>query len=227
MSTATAPPPISIAPQIAAPPSTPLPASTPPPAHTDPFGGLDYIRKFTVDEYHEMIKAKILTEDDPVELLEGYLVLKMPRSPAHDYAISTLYKRLCKLIPDSYFLQSQCAATFDTSEPEPDFTIARGPETDYRKKHPGPSDSAVVIEVSSSSLRRDRGFKSQIYARGGIPIYWVVNVDERKIEVYSHPSGSGEAAVYARCTEYAETDAVPLVLDGQTFGSIAVADVMA
>ena len=107
MSTATAPPRVSLAPQIAAPPSTPLPASTPPPAHTDPFGGLDYIRKFTVDEYHEMIKAKILTEDDPVELLEGYLVLKMPRSPAHDYSISTLYKRLCKLLPDSYFLQSQ------------------------------------------------------------------------------------------------------------------------
>ena len=190
-------------------------------------GGLDDFRRFTVDEYHRMIEAKILTEDDPVELLEGYLVLKMSRSLAHDYAIRSLTKELGRLVPDHYTLSSQCAATFDASEPEPDFTIARGPYADYRKKHPGPSDTALVIEVSSSSLQRDRGVKSRIYSGGGIPIYWVVNVDERKIEVYSHPSGNGEAAVYARCTEYAETDAVPLVLDGQTFGSIAVADVMA
>ena len=186
---------------------------------------MDYIRKFTVDEYHEVIKAKILTEDDPVELLEGYLVLKMSRSLAHDYAIRAPTKELGRLIPDEYKLNSQCAATFDTSEPEPDFTIARGPYADYRKKHPGPSDSAVMIEVSASSLRRDRGFKSQIYARGGIPIYRVVNVDERKIEVYSNPIGNE----YAQVVEYAEPDSVPLVLDGNQVGAIAIAiaDVMA
>jgi Uma2 family endonuclease len=223
MSTAIALPPIQVAPAIAAPVPTPAPATTPPPQDPDPFGGMRWIRKFTVEEYHRMIEAKILTDRDPIELLEGYLVIKMPHSPAHDYAISTLYKRLSRLIPDTFFLQSQCAATFATSEPEPDFTIARGPETDYRNRYPGPSDTACIIEVSVSSLIRDRNEKAGIYARGGIPIYWVVNVDARTIEVYSEPSGSA----YGQRTEYAVGASVPVILDGKSFGEIAVADVMA
>src|SRR6266478_553124 len=105
MSTAIATPPAASLTQISAPPSTP------PPAYVEPFGGMAYLRKFTVDEYHRMIEAKILTEDDPVELLEGYLVLKMPRSPEHDYAIRSLNMILSRLVPGDYMLSNQCATT--------------------------------------------------------------------------------------------------------------------
>lgn len=220
MSTALAAPPASSVAPVA------VPASTPPPVYTPPFGGMACLRKFTVDEYHRMIEAKILTEEDPVELLEGYLVLKMPRSLAHDFAIRSLTKELGRIVPDDYTLSSQCTATFDTSEPEPDFTIARGPYADYRSKHPGPADTAVAIECSASSLKRDRGDKAGIYARGGIPIYWVVNVEDRKIEVYSNPSGPSASPEYALCTEYAVGDSAPLTLDGKQVGAIAVVDVM-
>jgi hypothetical protein len=192
----------------------------------EPYGGMAYLRKFSIDEYHEMIRAGILTEDNPVELLEGYLVLKMPRSHAHDFALRSLERRLHKLVPDEYTVSSQCAATYDDSEPEPDFTIARGPDTTYRTRHPGPSDTAVVIEVSASSLGRDRTEKARIYARAVIPVYWVVNVVDRVVEVHTEPSGPGDAPAYAQRAEYPVGSSVPVVLDGTTVGTVAVADVM-
>lgn len=185
------------------------------------------MRRFTLDEYHEMIRNRILTEDDHVELLEGYLVLKMPRSPEHDFAIRALDKRLQRIVPDAFTVSNQCAATLTKdSEPEPDFTIARGDETAYRTHHPGPADTALVVEVSASSLSRDRNDKARIYARAGIPVYWVVNVIDKQIEVFTQPSGSGAAPAYTRHDVYAVGTSVPVVLDGNTVGDIAVADLM-
>ena len=201
-------------------------APTPVPSVND-YGGFEYMRRFTLDEYHELIRVGVLTPADQVELLEGYLVLKMPRTPAHDFAIRTLNKRLTRLVPDTFTLSNQCAATYDDSEPEPDFTIARGDERVYRARHPGSNDSSVAIEVSASSLARDRNAKARIYARAGIPVYWVVNVVDRVIEVFTQPSGPCDAPAYAKTDTYAVGTDVPLVIDGTTVGTIAVADVMA
>jgi Uma2 family endonuclease len=182
--------------------------------------------RITVDQYHQMIAAGILTEDDPVELLEGYLVTKMPRTPEHDFAIRALGKRLARLVPDTFTLSNQCAATIQESEPEPDFTVARGDESLYRHRHPGPADTALVIEVSASSLYHDRTDKARIYARAGIPVYWVVNVVDKVIEVYTQPSGPTAAPAYAKRDDYAVGTSVPVVLDGNSVGTVAVSDVM-
>jgi Uma2 family endonuclease len=197
------------------------------PVAAEPYGGMTYMRRFTLDEYHELIRANILTEEDPVELLEGYLVLNMPRSPEHDFAIRTLNTRLVRLVPDTFTVSNQCAATLtDDSEPEPDFTVARGNETTYRGRHPAPADMALVIEVSASSLARDRGEKARIYARAGIPVYWIVNVEDKQIEVLTQPSGPGDAPAYARREVFAVGTSAPVVLDGVTVGTVAVADIM-
>ena len=164
---------------------------------------------------------------DPVELLEGYLVLKLPRSVAHDFAIQTLGKRLHRLVSDDYTVSCQCAVTLADSEPEPDFAIARGPGTTYRTRHPGPDDTAVVIEVSASSLTRDRTDKARIYARGGSPVYWVVNVLDKLVEVFTEPSGPTDSPAYGQRTVYAVGQVVPVVLDGSPVGTIAVAEIMA
>lgn len=180
------------------------------PTVTDPYGGMTYMRRFTLDEYHEMIRSRILTEDDPVELLEGYLVLKMPPSPEHDFAIRAMDKRLQRLVPDTFTVSNQCAATLNNnSEPEPDFTVARGDETTYRTYHPGPADTALVVEVSASSLSRDRTDKARIYARAGIPVYWVVNVIDKQIEVFTQPSGPTAAPAYAQHDVFAMGRACP------------------
>lgn len=182
--------------------------------------------RLTVAQYHQMIANGILGEDDPVELLEGYLVLKMPRSPEHDFAIRALNKRLARLVPDSYTLSNQCAATLDTSEPEPDFTVARGNESQFTTHHPYADETALVIEVSASSLAHDRGDKARIYAQAGIPVYWVVNVVDKQIEVFTQPSGPTAAPAYAHQDVFPLGADVPVVLDGVTVGAIAVGEVV-
>jgi Uma2 family endonuclease len=154
------------------------------------------------------------------------MVTKMPRSPEHDYAIRTLNKRLLRLVPDSFTVSNQCAATLNDSEPEPDFTVARGGEATYRTHHPGPADTALVIEVSAASLSFDRTDKARVYARAGIPVYWVVNVIDKQIEVLTQPSGPGDSPAYAQSDVFAVGTSAPVVLDGNTVGTIAVADVM-
>jgi Uma2 family endonuclease len=173
-----------------------------------------------------MIRNGILTEDDPVELLEGYMVTKMPRSPEHDFALSAISNRMHRLVPSSYTIRGQCAATIQESEPEPDLIFARGDEARYRSNHPGPNDTALVIEVAASSLTRDRTDKARIYARAAIPVYWVVNVTERVIEVYTQPSGHTSAPAYGKRDDYPVGTSVPVVLDGQVIGTIVVAEVM-
>jgi len=193
----------------------------------DPFGGLAFLGMYTVAEYHELIRTGTLTPDDPIELLEGHLVVKMARSHAHDFAIMVLTSRFVRLAPDGYVVRSQCAATYQDSEPEPDLAIVRGEEKVYRTKHPGPADTALLVEVSATSLTRDRVGKARIYARAGVPVYWVVNVDDKVIEVYTRPSGPGDAPAFAARDEYPVGTSVPVVLDGVTVGTVAVADVMA
>ncbi len=210
--------------------------ATPPPRPTgvlpaqasafQPYGGLESIRKFTIDEYHELIRIGFFKEGEPIELLEGYLVLKMPRSPAHDHAIRAVAKRFYQLVPDAYTVSPQCAATLNDSEPEPDVAIARGPEAQYRTRHPGPTDTLLLVESSASSLTRDRVDKARIYARAGVPEYWIVNIEERQIEVYTNPTGPDPTPRFAARTDYAHGTAVPLVLDGVRLGMIAVADVV-
>lgn len=184
-------------------------------------------RKFTLAEYHKMIETGVLIDGEPYELLEGYLVHKMSRGTPHDSAIQALNKRLVRLTPSGWDLRGQSAVTLaNNSEPEPDFVFVRGDESIYRARHPNPTDIGSVIEVSSSSLSIDRDDKGSIYAANDIHVYWVVNVIDKVIEVYTQPSGSGDAAAYTKRDDYPVGTSVPVILDGITVGTIAVADVM-
>jgi Uma2 family endonuclease len=185
-------------------------------------------RPFTIDEYHQMIKAGILIDGEPVELLEGWMVKKMSRGTPHDAAIQALFKRLLRLTPAGWDVRGQSAVTLptDDSEPEPDLAFVRGDESTYRNRHPGPADIGLVVEVSDSSLRVDRTGKGRIYARAGIPVYWVVNVVDKVIEVYTQPSGPTEQPSYATRNDYPVGTAAPVVLAGNTVGTITVVEVM-
>jgi Uma2 family endonuclease len=183
-------------------------------------------RKFTLDEYHRMIDTGVLMSGEPYELLEGHLVHKMSRGSPHDWAVQILTKRLVRMMSDDWDVRSQCAITLPTgSEPEPDVALVRG-RTNYRDHHPGPTEIGLVVEVSDSSLAIDRHDKARIYARESIPVYWVVNVVDKVIEVYTQPSGPTAAPAYAKRDDYAVGQSVPVVLDGNTVGTIAVADVV-
>lgn len=182
-------------------------------------------RQFTIDEYHQMIQAGILLDGEPVELLEGWMVKKMSHGTPHDSCMDAFEGILPTLLPPDWFMRCQRAITLGDSEPEPDYAIVRGPRTRYRNGHPTPPDIGLVAEFSDSSLRVDRVGKARIYARAGIPTYWVVNVIDKVIEVYTQPTGSGATAAYAQRDDFPVGSAVPVVLDGNTVGSITVAEV--
>lgn len=183
-------------------------------------------RQFSIEEYHRMIRDGILSSGEPFEFLEGYMVLKMPHGTPHDAAMDALEGILPGLLPADWFVRCQRAVTLGDSEPEPDHAVVRGPRTRYRDAHPGPADIGLVVEFADSSLRIDRTDKARAYARSGIPTYWIVNLQARHVEVYTNPSGPGDAPAYATRTDYPAGASVPLVLDRTPFGAIPVTDVI-
>ena len=185
------------------------------------------VRRFTVDEYHRMIQAGILGEDDDVELLEGWIVPKMPRNPAHDAMISIIMMDvLTPRLPAGWHCRGQSAITTTDSEPEPDIAVVRGPERDYLARHPGPADMALVVEVADSSLERDRTIKVRIYARDSVPVYWIVNLVEHQVEVYTDPTGPDPAPTYRTRRIYRPGDLVPFVVDGRELGPIPAQELL-
>ena len=184
------------------------------------------VMRFSVEQYHEMIRVGILQDGDPVELLEGWLVTKMNKNPPHVIALALVAKAIDRLLPSGWHVKTQDPVTTESSEPEPDVSIVRGDVRDYFDRHPGPADSAIVVEVADSSLSRDRGIKRRIYARAAVPVYWIVNLVDRQIEVYSDPSGPAEKPEYRQEKIFAATDEVPVLLGQQELGRLRVADLL-
>jgi Uma2 family endonuclease len=185
------------------------------------------IRRFTVDEYHQMIQAGILGEDDDVELLEGWIVPKMAKNPPHEAVTCwILNRRLAPHLPDGWHCRGQSAITTADSEPEPDIAVVRGSELDYLSRHPGPADMALVVEVSESSLPHDRLHKTRIYARASVPVYWIINLVDRQVEAYTHPTGPDPAPSYRAQQVYRAGDLVPFVVDGRELGPIPAQDLL-
>ncbi|HVA48180.1 MAG TPA: Uma2 family endonuclease [Pirellulales bacterium] len=172
------------------------------------------VARFSVASYQCMIAAGALTSEDRVELLEHYVVLKMPHKPPHDSTIQRMLRPLLRSLPAGWDLRVQSAITLSDSEPEPDFAIVRGSSADYEGHHPFAADVGLLIEVADTSLARDQHDKARIYANANVPVYWVVNLVDRRIEVYRQPSGGDAAAEYAASQFYRTGDTVPVVFDG-------------
>jgi Uma2 family endonuclease len=190
------------------------------------YGDAASLAKFSVPRYQRMIETGILTPDDKVELLENYVVLKMPRNPRHDSTLQRMLRPMLRAVPAGWDLRIQSAVALTDSQPEPDFALVRGSAADYETRHPGPADVGLVVEVADSSLLRDQRDKTRIYARGGIPCYWIVNLVDRRIEVYTQPTGPAPVPSFGSFQTYQPGDTVPLVLDGVTVGNVPAADLL-
>jgi Uma2 family endonuclease len=147
----------------------------------------DLIWRLSIEQYHAIIQAGILTDDDSVELLEGWLVFKRPKNPPHRATTRLVRTALENILPAGWYVDSQEPITLSNSEPEPDIVVVRGDTRQYLDRHPGAEDIALIIEVSDTTLQRDRTVKKRIYAGAGISIYWIVNLVEEQVEVYSQP----------------------------------------
>jgi len=205
-------------------PVTPPTISLPPDVeYPEPGVSWNALKRFTVDEYHAMIAAGVFAEDENFELLEGLLVHKMGKKRQHTLATQRL-RQLLESILQGYYVDAQEPVATDDSEPEPDVSIIRGKRDDYLEHQPLARDVLLVIEVAGGSLRQDRLVKKRIYARAGIPVYWIVNLMDRQVEVFTQPTGSAKQPDYANRETIAADGTVVVVLDGQPVGQLAVKD---
>lgn len=147
-------------------------------------------RALTVAEYHRMGEVGILHEDDRVELIEGELVAMTAIGSNHSGTINTLTRALVMAVGDRGVVAVQNPVQLDDlSEPQPDFSILRPRADDYRRATPRPDDVLLIIEVADSSLAYDRAIKRALYARHGIPEFWIVNLQGNSMEVCRTPAG--------------------------------------
>jgi Uma2 family endonuclease len=184
------------------------------------------IWQMSVEQYHAIIEAGILTDDDPIELLEGWLVLKMSKKPPHRVVTGLIGEALRGLIGHNWYVDLQEPITTTDSEPEPDIAVIRGNRLDYLERHPGPREVGLVIEVAEATLTRDQQTKKRIYARAGIPVYWIVNLVKQQVEVYTQPMRTGKQPTYRRQQVYDIDGEVPVVLDGVDIGRLAVKEIL-
>jgi Uma2 family endonuclease len=180
----------------------------------------------SVHQYEELARIGVLKSGDRCELIDGLLVRRMTTNPPHvisSYRVRTIVERL---LPSEWHLQVQGPVLLDEAEPEPDASVIRGRVEDYLEDHPGPADVAVVIEVSDASLRFDQIKKLGTYARNHIREYWIVNLIDRRLEVYRQPTGAVKNPTYRERILLGENDELPFVIDQKPLGTIRVIDLL-
>lgn len=179
--------------------------------------------RMSVQRYHELTLAGAFTEHDSVELLDGVVTEKMSKNPPHRIATRRCDLALSKVVPAGWHVQNQEPITLQNSEPEPDVAVIRGQLSDYSSRHPQIGDVALVVEVADTTLVTDR-FKAQLYAQANIPVYWLVNLPERYIEVMAFPQTRSGIAAYSQSTKHFLTDQIPVVIASQTVAHLKVCE---
>ena len=177
----------------------------------------------TLDEYERMCEADVFDEDARIELIRGEIVDMAPPGPEHEAGTARLDRIFNKVVGDGALVWPQGNAVRlpqSNSRPQPDITILQWRDDFYAGKRPLPEDVILLVEVSKSTLKYDRGEKLTLYAEAGISEYWVVNITKGVIEVYTEPAESKYQSV--RVARRGET----LQLPGGLEGSIAVSDVL-
>ena len=157
-------------------------------------------RRWTRVEYEKLVDLGVFEPGAPIELIGGELMVAEPQAATHYTAIWKTAKALETAFGPGFMVRTQAPIELDDeSEPEPDVTVVPGAPEDYRSHHP--SHPVLTVEVAESSLASDRERKGGIYARAGLPDYWILNLVDRVLEVYREPAADPAAAFgwrYAR-----------------------------
>ena len=148
------------------------------------------------ERYLELINSGTLGPSDKVELINGIITAMSPAGPEHDYTIVQLTELLMPVIP-KYHLKIQ--GTINLGEGQifdPDLVVYKRREGDtYRHHHPGPDDILLIIEAAASSMKRDAQVKMPIYARAGIPEYWIADIENQSLIVHRDPQEAEYASI--------------------------------
>jgi Uma2 family endonuclease len=181
--------------------------------------------RMSLEQYESLIATGFFTKHDDVHLINGYVVNRMAESPEHG-AVCDVIRRTMEVIllaVAGWHARGQNGLKIPSqvSIPRPDLAIVRGDWRDYLNRYPESRDTALVAEVSVSSLDEDRAM-ADIYAAGGVPVYWIVNVDDGQVEVYSDPGPSG----YQSHEVLSPGHVLSVMVNGVEVGEIPVADIL-
>ncbi len=150
--------------------------------------GQPTLHRWTRKRYEQAVETGVFDENDRVELVNGILVEMSPQSSRHSASITLADEAIRKVMPTTWLIRTQLPLSLDTvSQPEPDIAVVDGSPRDFVDAHP--ETALLVVEVSDRTLDFDRHDKQAVYARAGIPVYWIVNLKEKVLEVYEEPSG--------------------------------------
>ncbi len=174
--------------------------------------------KWTVEDYHRMIEAGIL-DDRHVELIAGEIIEMSPEGTFHRFLNHRGVKYLRSILGNQAEIMEAHPITLLDSEPEPDVTIVRTPDTLYLNRHPYPEDIYWIIEISGSTLHKDLIDKKTLYARFNIPEYWVIDINNKMLYVFQNPQGDDyqitktyqEGIIYTLAFPKAEIDVKKLI----------------
>jgi Uma2 family endonuclease len=153
--------------------------------------------RFTPEMFHRLGELGLLDDETRYELIEGDIYPMTPEGAEHAALGTVLAYRLMERRSQDWHVRVEKPLRLGESEVIPDLAIVPGRPSDYLERHP--ETALLIIEIAHSSLPRDRLLKLPLYARAGVPEYWIVNLSERQVEVYRAPAGDSyqEQQVYA------------------------------
>ena len=163
-------------------------------------------RLLTIEEYHQMIEAGILSEDERIELIRGDMIEMSPIGKRHAGCVRWLIRSFSSRFASQAVIDVQDPVTLQEqqSEPQPDVVLLRYREDCYRTQHPKPEDVLLAVEVADSSLDYDRDVKIPLYAEAGIPEAWLVALPSDSVFSYRDPSPTG----YREVRQYRRGDVI-------------------
>ena len=144
--------------------------------------------RWTRHEYEKMVEIGLFPPEARLELIEGEILKMAAHTSYRAAAIAIVQRRLDRIYGVAYHVRVQLPlALSDDAEPEPDLAVVSGGPEDYWNEHP--KRAQLLVEVAYSSLDHDKQRKRHLYARNGIPEYWILNLYERQLEIYREPQG--------------------------------------
>jgi Uma2 family endonuclease len=145
-------------------------------------------RRWTREEYERLVEQGFFHPEERLELVEGVIYEMTPQSSRHATGVRLAERALHPLYQHGFDIRCQMPLALGlSSEPEPDIAVVIGEPQDYLAAHP--TTAVLIVEVADSSLLHDRRRKTRLYARAGIPEYWINNLVKGCLEVYRDPKG--------------------------------------
>ena len=179
--------------------------------------------RFTVAQFSHLLRDGTIGPRERVELIDGLVATKVSKNPPHILVGKLLFSSLQGIVPAGWHVtKDDDIVVSDHDQPQPDLAVVRGSPRDYQHRYATAADIALAADISESTLASDRLVKMPRYASGDIPAYWIVNLVDEQVEVYTKPVG----ATYTDRTVFTRGQEIPVMIDGRVAGRIAVSEIL-